>query len=519
MEPRNLFALVCDEVFRDGVVEAHENRILNALAGPLGVDGATAVEMARASQRRYHGGELGEARRLDAHALYQRVLQAVQADGRVDPEEVRLLESLREVLGLAADAPAKAPDPAPRRGPAPASPGPVPAAPTAPAALSEEDLKALVERCRTAEGPGVDAAAEEVRGACSRVQDHGETLLHALINLSPKLSVRDELHILEDLVNRVGAAPSAPLGKNPGLAGMVLANAAAARSNDAALRDQVEEVVDLGRRLASQEPAPWRAAMFAEAARRWLRLLANRRRWPEYGALLKELDELGEDARELLAAPMAEALSTGVAIHLFAEGPKNLRAAQANYSRLRERAEPSGDPRAAMAWADGAHMLGVYLARQGRDEARDQALSAAARDLAAAGARVPPSPELGQFLCSFAYQGLPALAAIQAEDALRGLLPLLPEAAHQAGADAHNAVVLVQGIANATIRVVEVGGDGARAGPATLPMLPLWQDPARKEDLTRALWNCQRHHPDDATILREIDAFESHTNLVVYYSD
>jgi hypothetical protein len=512
LEPLGLFALVCDEVFRDGVVEAHENRILNALAGALGVDSTQAMELARASQRRYHSGELGEAGRLDPHALYRRVLQAVQADGQVDPEEVRLLESLREVLGLAADAPAEAPAPAPRQGPAkPAGPPP----------MAEEELTALVERCRQAEGPGVDAAAELVRGACPRAGAHPEKLLHAVINLSPKLSAQGDLHILEDLLGRIGAAPGGPLGQDPPLAGAVLANAAAVRANSREVRATVAEVVDLGRRLAGAGPESWRAAMFAEAARTWMRILANRGRWDEYRQLVGELEGLGEAAAPVLAGPLCEALSTGVALHLFSgERPPDLDAARDFHQRLRARAEPSGNARAYRAWADTAHMVALHLSRQKRGEPRDRELADAAAELARAAGAAGVDPGVGQFLCSFAYQGLPALAAIGAEDALAGLLPLLPEAARQAGGDLQNAQVLVQGIANATIRVTEFSGDGARAGPTTLPMLGgIWTEAARKEELRRALWNCQQHHPDDATILREIDAFEGHTNLVVFFSD
>lgn len=100
-----LFALVCDEVFRDGKVEDVENRVLNRLAGFLRLDEVRCRKVARRSRERFEAGLLGPARPLDPAALHVAVTGAAHRDGVVDPEEAILVESLRlllEILGVPA---------------------------------------------------------------------------------------------------------------------------------------------------------------------------------------------------------------------------------------------------------------------------------------------------------------------------------------------------------------------------------------------------------------------------------
>jgi hypothetical protein len=93
-----VFQLVCDEVMRDGMIEANEAEILTRLAQFLRLPPEAAKEMCRTSLARFQAGELGAKRALDPKALYETVLKA-SADEQ-DATQEQLLRGLRILLGL-----------------------------------------------------------------------------------------------------------------------------------------------------------------------------------------------------------------------------------------------------------------------------------------------------------------------------------------------------------------------------------------------------------------------------------
>lgn len=110
---RDLFELISDEALRDGVVEPHENRILQKMAKFLRLSAEESTAIAKASIRRYQSGELGQSRALSPEALFQEAQRLVLDDGQVDEEEAVMLRALRHVLGLepTAEVPVEPPSP------------------------------------------------------------------------------------------------------------------------------------------------------------------------------------------------------------------------------------------------------------------------------------------------------------------------------------------------------------------------------------------------------------------------
>lgn len=100
MGRRDLFRLIADEAFRDGVVEPHENAILQQMARFLRLTAEEAQGMAREALARFQSGALGEARPLSPTEVYGAAERLVLADGEIDAEEEQLLRGLRLVLGL-----------------------------------------------------------------------------------------------------------------------------------------------------------------------------------------------------------------------------------------------------------------------------------------------------------------------------------------------------------------------------------------------------------------------------------
>lgn len=96
-----LFELLCDEVFRDGVVEAWENRLLQTVMHLLGLEPAVAISIAGHSRRRFDLGLLTGAGPVEPMRLYERLLVFVLSDGRIDQTEAAMLEGMRQVLKIA----------------------------------------------------------------------------------------------------------------------------------------------------------------------------------------------------------------------------------------------------------------------------------------------------------------------------------------------------------------------------------------------------------------------------------
>lgn len=95
-----LFTLVAEEVFRDGVVEDHENELLNRLMSFLKLPIERAKAICREAQDKFKKGEMGAPRALDRSQLFERVLEGVYADGQVDDEEKHMVKALRVLLGV-----------------------------------------------------------------------------------------------------------------------------------------------------------------------------------------------------------------------------------------------------------------------------------------------------------------------------------------------------------------------------------------------------------------------------------
>lgn len=100
MDREQLFGLVTDEVYRDGVVEAEEHRILQTLVRFLRISSNAARALARESKQRYVAGALGEKRALSPAELYRSVIAAILEDGEVDDLEMKMSLGLRSILGI-----------------------------------------------------------------------------------------------------------------------------------------------------------------------------------------------------------------------------------------------------------------------------------------------------------------------------------------------------------------------------------------------------------------------------------
>ena len=96
-----LFELICDEVFKDGVVEAWENKILQTVMHFLQLEPAVALTIAGHARRRFDMGLLGGSGPLEPLRLYERLLTFVLSDQRVDATEAAMLAGMRHVLKIA----------------------------------------------------------------------------------------------------------------------------------------------------------------------------------------------------------------------------------------------------------------------------------------------------------------------------------------------------------------------------------------------------------------------------------
>lgn len=95
-----LFALVCDEAMKDGVLEPFERELLTRLAGFLKLSPDHARDALAEAKARFDRGELGTVRPLEPGALYAKALHVVMEDGVVDDLERKLLAGVRQLLGI-----------------------------------------------------------------------------------------------------------------------------------------------------------------------------------------------------------------------------------------------------------------------------------------------------------------------------------------------------------------------------------------------------------------------------------
>ncbi|MBI4858708.1 MAG: hypothetical protein HY815_00290 [Candidatus Riflebacteria bacterium] len=95
-----LFELVTDEAFRDGQIEEWENKVLNVIAGYLRLTDDAAKRIAKTSRKKFASGQLGSERPLDPEAVYTKAVRLVCADGRIDPDEEKMLAALRKLFRL-----------------------------------------------------------------------------------------------------------------------------------------------------------------------------------------------------------------------------------------------------------------------------------------------------------------------------------------------------------------------------------------------------------------------------------
>lgn len=107
LTPQNLFEMVSDEVFRDGVVDETENKLLNILASFLKIETPAAREILAGSKTRFQTGELGDKAPLDPHGLYCRTVSRVFDDGRLDDAEDTMLRGLRKLFRISDSAHAR----------------------------------------------------------------------------------------------------------------------------------------------------------------------------------------------------------------------------------------------------------------------------------------------------------------------------------------------------------------------------------------------------------------------------
>lgn len=93
-----LFRMFAEEACRDGKIEEFELKILLNVARFLRLESETAQNILGNARDKFKLGLLGEKRPLEPRALYLRALEAVLADGQVDPIEDQMLAGLRKMF-------------------------------------------------------------------------------------------------------------------------------------------------------------------------------------------------------------------------------------------------------------------------------------------------------------------------------------------------------------------------------------------------------------------------------------
>ena len=100
LSKKRLFQIVADEVYKDGVVEDWERKVLDSMARFLKLDFPTTKSLIEDSKARYEAGELGSSRPLRAPKLYAKAIAVASKGGSIDRKELQLLVGLRKLLGI-----------------------------------------------------------------------------------------------------------------------------------------------------------------------------------------------------------------------------------------------------------------------------------------------------------------------------------------------------------------------------------------------------------------------------------
>lgn len=287
-----LFRMVTDEVFRDGRVDPDEQKVLQVVSRFLKLDPARAGEISRGSKKAYQAGALEGGGALDPARLYRRILAAVLADGEVDDLEAKMLLGLRQVLGIDLEA-HEALEAALRDAPAPA-PEPEP--------LEPEEVERLSRRAHElARDTDPGTADADTQEEAARIL----TRLAVSLPLPPELGTR-VAGTCVNLAALLGAGDrldelAAFLARSTRVEGiwktrveayrMAFENALQARL--AARPAAAFEVVALAERLALAEPVEgYRLAGWVAALRILASASISRGEWDRHAILVEGLDRI-----------------------------------------------------------------------------------------------------------------------------------------------------------------------------------------------------------------------------------
>jgi hypothetical protein len=98
LDAESLYRLACRAAYRDGLLEEAERLALEALAAALSLDAAACAAVRAVAEAEAEPGDGAGA--LEPRELFRDACRVALADGVVEPEESRLLNALRRVLGL-----------------------------------------------------------------------------------------------------------------------------------------------------------------------------------------------------------------------------------------------------------------------------------------------------------------------------------------------------------------------------------------------------------------------------------
>jgi hypothetical protein len=100
LSKEGLFQLICDEVYKDGVVEVWEEKIVRTMAAVLKLSPSTSQKAVKSSIARYMTDSLGKSRPLSPVSLYTKVLYWSLCDNNLDPLEEQMVLSLRKLFSI-----------------------------------------------------------------------------------------------------------------------------------------------------------------------------------------------------------------------------------------------------------------------------------------------------------------------------------------------------------------------------------------------------------------------------------
>jgi len=95
-----LFMLICEEVYKDGVVEDWEEKIVRTMSAALKLTPEQSQKIVKAAIERYMDDKLGSERPLSPPILYKKALYYCMADNSVDHLEKAMILSLRKLFSV-----------------------------------------------------------------------------------------------------------------------------------------------------------------------------------------------------------------------------------------------------------------------------------------------------------------------------------------------------------------------------------------------------------------------------------